>query len=119
MLSGDPMNPTPESGWDFNWDQGGSVVAVTPLYVAKAAQIATEESVEYYDALADFIANSTAPGYHDLIASDGTHYEPAGYTLYGEGLATILNGLTGVTKVAILGDSLGNGITDALTLAYN
>ena len=120
MLSGDPMNPTPESEWNFNTDLSGTVTAVTPLYVAKMSSVATAESILYYDALADFISNGTPTEYSDAIGGDGIHYGGTGYPQYGEGMTAILDTLVvAPTKIAVLGDSLGNGITTALNAAYN
>ena len=118
MLSGDPANPTPDSGWDFNVASTG-VEAVLPLYVAKLNELVISESVVLVDAFADFIANQVPP-YDQLITTDGTHYSTAGYDQYGATASAVITGLgVAVTKVAVLGDSLGNGIKNSTSAAYN
>ena len=119
MLSGDPENPTPESGWDFNVASTG-VDHVTPLYIAKANDIATAESVTFIDVFQHFLDGQTAP-YDQWVGGDGLHYNPTGYNEYGLAVAAVLDtlGWTGVEKVAVIGDSLGNGITTAIATAYN
>lgn len=119
MLSGDPMNPTPESEWDFNVADVG-IEAVIPLYVAKANAVAIAESVTFIDTFQHFIDGQSAP-YDSWISADGIHFSDTGYTQYGIAVATVLDtlGWTGVEKVCVLGDSLGNGETTAITAAYN
>jgi len=119
MLSGDPENPTPESGWDFNEADVG-VEAVIPLYVTKANDVATAESVTFIDTFQYFIDGQSAP-YSSWISADGIHFSSTGYTQYGIAVATVLDtlGWTGVEKVCVLGDSLGNGETTAISNAYN
>ena len=121
MLSGDPMNPTPESGWDFNSDLGATVDAVTPLYVAKALAVSIAESVTFIDTFQHFIDGGTYPAYGDWVTADGIHYSATGYSQYGIAVAAVLDtlGWTGVEKVCVLGDSLGNGITTEISVAYN
>lgn len=62
----------------------------------------------------------TAP-YDQWVGGDGLHYNPTGYNEYGLAVAAVLDtlGWTGVEKVAVIGDSLGNGITTAIATAYN
>lgn len=121
MLSGDPLNPTPEADWDFNSTLGSTVDEVIPLYIAKASAVATAESVTFIDTFQHFIDGGTYPNYSDWISADGIHYTTTGYTEYGTKVATILDtlGWTGVEKVCVLGDSLGNGIATQIGNAYN
>ncbi len=117
MLSGDPLNPTPESGWDFNVASVG-VEAVFPLYVAKAEDVATAESVTFINTFQAFIDGQVAP-YDQWVGADGTHFNPTGYTSYGQTVADGMVGEVGVTKVVVLGDSLGNTETSYIQLYYN
>jgi len=119
MLSGDPMNPTPESGWDFNESSAG-VVAVTPLYVAKAVAVAAAESVTFIDTFQHFIDGQVAP-FDQWIGADGIHYNPTGYTEYGIAVANVLDtlGFVGTEKICVIGDSLGNGIAESIQSQYN
>ena len=121
MLSGDPMYPTPESGWDFNSDLGATVDAVTPLYVAKALAVSIAESVTFIDTFQHFIDGGTYPAYADWVTTDGIHYGTVGYAEYGIAVAAVLDtlGFVGTEKAAVLGDSLGNGIATAIQTAYN
>ena len=119
MLSGDALNPTPESGWDFNVASTG-VASVIPLYVIKGKAVALAETVGYVDTFQHFIDGQSAP-YSTWISTDGIHYTSVGYFQYGTVVTTYLNTLSfsGSEKVAVLGDSLGNGIATDIQSQFN
>lgn len=119
MLSGDPMNPTPESQWDFNVPDGGKT-AVLPLYVTAGKSVCTTKSCTYIDTFQNAIDNQTSP-YDQWISSDGIHYTTLGYNEDGQFIADQLDllGLTGSEKFVFLGDSLGNSRATNVSNYYN
>ncbi|MDX1349659.1 MAG: hypothetical protein R3279_05400, partial [Putridiphycobacter sp.] len=119
MLSGDPLNPTPESAWDFNTDETG-LIAVSPLYVVQAISVTTNLGNSFANVFQAFIDGQTSPTYHDWIGLDGTHYTGDGYNNYGIAAAVPINGLVPeASKVCVLMDSLGDGVAETLQSALN